>query len=117
MTTTLPTQYTNGGVDRADRLRSDAAWLAARMDDPATRVVPTWRLQVLATGEDSPSAAFVSPASTRGHEGPDGYVLLGVADEVAYFAVDVSQLDDPASTLGIPEDSSFAELRRVGPLL
>ncbi len=35
-----PNFYSGAGLDRADHLRGDAAWLESRLRDPATRFVP-----------------------------------------------------------------------------
>jgi hypothetical protein len=39
--------YSGAGLDRADHLRADEAWLTRRRDDPQTRFVAVWRSQSL----------------------------------------------------------------------
>ena len=50
---------------------------------------------------------------------PEGaeFFLLGLHGETAYFAVDLSDLEDPATHPGLAGRGSFADLRSFGPLL
>ena len=43
--------YTGAALDRAAALRRDEGWVAERLDDGATRIVPVWRgLSLIAAG-------------------------------------------------------------------
>jgi NAD+ diphosphatase len=122
-----PNFYAGGGLDRADRKRSDAAWVAHLLADPKSRLVPVWRSQNLFGG----LAAGAAPApivpgvaafgATLGTSPPLGdeatCVLLGLAGETAYFALDVSAIDDPAEASAAFGGGAFADLRRFGPLI
>ena len=98
-----------GEVDRAAHLRTDADWLKATWNDPATRVIVVERGQALCELSDQDAAlVFVAPG-----EAPDGVrFLLGVeADGVAYFGV-----AGPLPVQALPA-ARPAYLREVGPLL
>lgn len=113
-----PNFYAAGGLDRAALRRRDAAWLAARLADPATRLVPVWRSQSFVALGEVPAAARLGAdiagelLSTAGI-----VVLLGLVGEVAHFAVDLSHLDDPAGDPLLGAAGRFVDLRAVGPLL
>ncbi|MDE1969287.1 MAG: NAD(+) diphosphatase [Alphaproteobacteria bacterium] len=111
----LPNVYA-GGLDRASHRRKDAAWLAAQLKHASTRFVPVWQARNLVRGADglAPRAVLLE----RADYAPDGQVvLLGVGGEHAYFAVDLSHLDEPLARLPASAGSEFVDLRRVGPLL
>ena len=108
--------YAAGGLDRAGHRRKDPAWLAERLGDPASRFVPVWRGQNLVFALDgaAPRAAFLAR-----HEIPEEgeAMLLGIIDDHAYFAVDLSHVEAPLTTLSPALPVEFTDLRRVGPLL
>src|SRR4029077_2119409 len=62
----------------------------------------------------APRAALL----TREQVATDGEpVLLGLIEESAYFALDLSALDVPLDALRTTARVEFTDLRRVGPLL
>ena len=78
-----PNTFAGAALDRAGPHRRDEAWLAARLADPATRVVAAGEAGVIVEGE--------RPRLLAVDELPDGVelVLLGVdADGRAVFAAD-----------------------------
>jgi NAD+ diphosphatase len=105
-----------GVVDRAGWRRKDKDWLAQRISDPESRFVPVWRSQnlVVVPAGGEPQAAFLARHEIA-CEGDS--VLLGVVEERAYFAFDLSTVETPLEALraGLPVE--FTDLRRVGPLL
>jgi NAD+ diphosphatase len=109
--------YAAGGLDRQAHRRKDLAWLEARLGHMTSRFVPVWRSQslVLAGGEAEPRACFLERHEIGAIEGET--VLLGVIDDCAYFAVDLSQLETPLEALKHAGPAAFTDLRRVGPLL
>jgi NAD+ diphosphatase len=113
-----PNFYAAGGLDRAALRRRDAAWLAARLADPATRLVPVWRSQSFVVHGETPAAAHLGADMSADLLRMAGtVVLLGLVGEVAHFAVDLSHLDDPAGDPLLGSAGRFVDLRAVGPLL
>jgi NAD+ diphosphatase len=108
--------YAAVGLDRAGRRRKDRAWIEARLGDASSRFVPVWRSQnlVLTRDRGRPEAALLARQEIAA-EGD--WVLLGVIEECAYFAFDLSALETPLQALRAPEPMEFMDLRRVGPLL
>jgi NAD+ diphosphatase len=111
-----PNFYAAAGLDRAGYRRKDAAWIAARIADPATRFVPIWRSQNLVMGGEgaTPQAAFLARHEIVAEGEP---VLLGVVENCAYFALDLSPVETPLEALRVEAPVEFTDLRRVGPLL
>ena len=107
--------YAGGGIDRVSVRRKDAAWLSEQLAHRETRFVLTWRGQNLVLTKDStgPGAAFLPRGDFL--EGGEP-VLLGLWEDRAYFALDLSQHETPLERLGMAA-LEFTDLRRVGPLL
>jgi NAD+ diphosphatase len=119
-----PNFYAGAALDRLAQLRRDAAWIAARLADPTTRILPVWRTHNLVIPGSSPgigsapSAAWL-PVVRAQHllrEVPE-IAFLGFYERVAHFAIEISHLDDPAPVAGLAEAATFADLRTVGPLM
>ncbi len=102
-------------LDWATRLRGDAAWLAARRDDPRSRYVAVWRGMCLVRGDDPPRAALLPP-DVLGDRAPEAapVALLGVIDGAAYFAVDLSLEEDDPAAGALAGHGAFRDLRAVG---
>ena len=113
-----PNFYASGGLDRAHERRGDPTWLAERLADPRTLLVPVWRQRNLFLQVESPRARFLR-ADEAGHlvEQADGLALLGLYEETAYIALDLTPLEAPEPGPSLTEDSAFQDIRAVGPLL
>lgn len=111
-----PNFYAAAGLDRASYRRKDQDWLTQRLLDPATRFVPVWRSQnlVLSVAGAAPRAAFLRRQEIV-IEGETA--LLGIIEDCAYFALDLSHVEAPLEALHLESAVEFTDLRRVGPLL
>ena len=110
--------YAGNDLDRAGDRRSDAAWIAARLADPAARAHVLWNGQPLITHKGGGTHLSSLPASEtfEGFGGEETRLFLGLDGETPVFALD---LDGPvedaeALTKGF---GRFEELRGVTPLL
>ncbi len=116
-----------GGLDRAAALRGDAGRQAAFWADGATRVVPLWRGKPMVAGEARDRLARL-PTGHPLLRDAGGTLFLGMADEGALFAADVSAWEpagidaaaqgaffDTTEQLhpATPPDHLFVELRGV----
>jgi NAD+ diphosphatase len=107
-----PNIYAAGRIDRAAHLRSDESWIAGRLADPETRIVPVWRARNLVDMNGSPAPHLLPPDAGLLEEA-QATALLGLVDGVAHFAIDLSHREeDAAARIGL-----FEDLRAVGPLL
>jgi len=111
-----PNFYASGAIDRLSGQRRDAGWVAARLSDPETRLVPVWRSHNLVVEGASPRPVILAPepallavAST--------VVFLGSVGTAMHFAVDLSPIEEPQALPPINGSGIFADLRTVGPLL
>ena len=110
--------YSGVGLDRADHLRRDPDWLDARRADPATCFVPVWRARNLVREEEPVRAAWLRPSEVPGLAARAAEaIFLGCTGETAFFAVDLSDLEEPLSDPALAGSLGFRDLREVGPLL
>ncbi len=106
--------FSGNPLDRASEKRTDADWLAARKEDPASLILPMWRLQPFLIGpEKGPvEAGFVRPGLVEKMAGPDApFVLLGLEKGNALFALDISAAPDPANQGVLAGLGHFREMR------
>jgi NAD+ diphosphatase len=115
-----PYVFAGSPLERVDFRRRDAAWIAERLADRETRLLPVWRLSVPVreAAQDASTAApprapeLVWIDRERRPEGGPEPILLGVHGGRAHFALDVSMLGDPVAELGLAE-ASYPDLRGV----
>ncbi|MBI3514180.1 MAG: NAD(+) diphosphatase [Proteobacteria bacterium] len=94
--------YAFGGnpLDRVSERRSDAAWIAGLLDDPASRVVLLSALKPRVRAADGalPTIDWQTLGSWRAHiETGATCILLGLADGKARFALDATAASLPAT--------------------
>jgi NAD+ diphosphatase len=111
-----PNVYSSSPLDRAAARREDAAWIEARLGEPETLFVPIWRSRNLVRGmeEGRPEAVYVSGGAAEALRMAGGpWAFLGLLNEAAVFALDVSATEDPLPLLpaGL---GAFVDLRSVG---
>lgn len=104
--------FSGNPLDRVQSQRLDDAWLAASLDDPRSRFLPLWRLDVLVKKDGSGLGWGRKGLLQKAGDVP-APVLLGVKDDVAHWAFDVSKLADPATELGLASVAGFSDVRAV----
>jgi NAD+ diphosphatase len=108
-----PNAFADASLDRAAHRRTDDAWLAAALADPASRAVVVTADAVAVAGD---AAVRVPLAATAPLVGGDEPILLGVEDGAALFGVDAGAVL-PAGVL--PTGAALVGLRdavlRLGP--
>ena len=96
------TVFSGVPLDRVDHLRTDTAWIEARLNDPASRFVPVWNQQSIVFAGAEPRAALndrQSIAELLDSNAP--LAFLGVTPDdggIAHFAVDFSHLPEETLT-------------------
>jgi NAD+ diphosphatase len=112
--------YEGLALDRMAGRRRDSTWLAERLADPRTRILPVWRERNLIRQADAaqPLPAWLEPEAATSIAG-DGaeFILLGVAADVAHFALSLSHLEEAAALAAVGAHGALAELRSIGALL
>ena len=109
--------FVSGGLDRAAEFRRDEAWIAAKLGDPKSRIVPVWRDRSLVLHGDAASAVLVTGSHVTGAVDLASEVaLLGVDGDIAYFAADLSHHETPRAEF-LDGGAQFMDLREIGPLI
>lgn len=108
-----PCVFAGNPLDRADDRRREADWIAVRLSDPDSRFLPLWRLSVLVREESSPRLAWARNDLIDSMNPETGPVFLGLRDDVAHFALDLSELSEPEESLGVAGTAKFSELRAI----
>ncbi|HEX2463944.1 MAG TPA: NAD(+) diphosphatase [Thermoanaerobaculia bacterium] len=117
-----PNVFAAGSLDRQSHLRPDPGWLESLLRSAESRVTLVWRTQSLVRLGDVPTAAQLALAqaplgATAGDGDARPLVFLGARGERAYFALDVSDLDDPLSALPEVRDVEFQDLRQAAAIV
>jgi NAD+ diphosphatase len=106
--------YSGCTLDRATHLRADVAWLAERLRESSTRIVPVWRDRSLIAAGNRPrllglTEDLAEVAISLAYE----VVFLGLDEErAAWFACDLShQGEERLATIGA--GAGFHDLGRV----
>ncbi|MBW2268785.1 MAG: NAD(+) diphosphatase [Deltaproteobacteria bacterium] len=108
-----PIVFSGSPLDRVDQQRRDARWVSDRMDDAATRFLPLWRLDPLVKSGEPRGLAWARRVLFEDLDAVPEPLLLGLAEGVAHFAVDLSALGKPVEELGLAGEASFEDLRAV----
>ena len=116
-----PNFYAGGGLDRADHRRLDQGWLDARLKDRSSCFVAVWRSRNLMLHEGADEAGrplwLAQEQATALLETAESLTFLGLHRQQAFFAFDLSTLDDPEPVTTEVGQGVFRDLREVGPLL
>lgn len=110
--------YSGVGLDRADALRRDEAWVAAQQADPESRIVLLWRNRNLMHQADTVRAVWLRVAEAAAAlAGPVEPIFLGLDGETAVFALDLSDMAEAEAKALAAGHGFFEDLRAVGPLM
>ena len=125
-----PNYYAHPGFERAGLKRREPEWIRERLVDPTSVFVPVWRSRnlVVEIAEGEPRAAILGLEEVGALLGAVGeeaderlargeFVFLGMLEERAHFALDLSPVEAPLDALGQGESRSglrFVDLRQLG---
>jgi NAD+ diphosphatase len=131
-----PNFYAHPGFERAGLRRRDTVWILERIADPHSLFVPVWRNQSLVIELDNgePRAVVLGSTSIAAMIGENTaaeerlangeVVFLGIIEDRAHFALDLSPVEAPLEMLHSPALAAsgiaaapvrFADLRQIGP--
>jgi NAD+ diphosphatase len=104
-------------LDRAMAQRLDPAWVAARVEDPASRTLLAGADGVLVSaGQPVWLLRVPVPARASGATGEAGPVMLGLEDDVALFALDL-EVQPPDERRRLSERGRIVSLHEAGRVL
>ena len=106
--------FAGNPLDRGERQRRDEAWIGARALDPNSRFLPLSELSVLVSGG---GLAWVGVDDLAGLGIEEAPIFLGLLDDRAYFAVDVTGLDGAIGQLEGGDESRFEDARAAASYL
>jgi NAD+ diphosphatase len=110
-----PNYYAGSALDRMSERRTDAEWLAELLRKPESRLIPVWRSRNLVIEGATPEPVFLPPAECAAADGRA--IFLGIMEETAYFAADVSHLEETAVVEFSRGRGRLLDLRAVGALM
>ncbi len=110
---TDPIAFSGSPLDRAAIERRDPVWIEAQLADPAARFLPLCSLDPLVKLGETRALAWARAELFDDLDPRPKPMLLGVDDGIAHFAVDVSAVDEPVSTLGLEGIAAFEDLRSI----
>src|SRR5919202_660230 len=103
--------FAGNPLDRGDVYRRDQQWLDEQARNARSRFLPLWQLNVLIQAAPETRLGWVRPAAIAGLDIAVPPVFLGLQDDIAHFAIDVSQLGAPRHELHLDESWRFEDAR------
>ncbi|MSP83461.1 MAG: NAD(+) diphosphatase [Alphaproteobacteria bacterium] len=109
--------FAGSALDRVGLRRTDEAWIDALLADPDSRFVPVWRTRSLITGGEPRTAVRLSRVELASVLGNGAAIaFLGLAEETAHFAIDVSHLEEP-DVQALAGGAELADLWAIGAMV
>jgi len=107
--------YAGVGLDRMAERRGDAAWIEELFRAAESRLIPVWRTRNLIAEGTVPEAVFLPTAASALDAA--AALFLGILEDRAYFAADLSHLEEQALPELTGGRGSFMDLRAVGAVM
>ena len=112
-----PHPFAGNPLDRGERERRDEAWIAAAARAAGSRYLPFRNLEVLLNDLPQPGLGWLDARQVRAAAPDAEPMFLGLADDVAYFAVDLSHCADAAMRIAGRQEWRFEDSRTAGGVL
>ena len=104
-----PHVFAGNPLDRGDVYRRDQQWLDEQAGNARSRFLPLWQLNVLIQAAQETRLGWVGPADIARLDIAVPPIFLGLQNDIAHFAIDVSQLGDPRHEFNLDEAWRFEE--------
>ena len=103
--------YAGNPLDRGERERRDEEWIAAKSKDSKSRFLPMMELNVLIANGPQPGLGWLRFDDLSRLGINTGAIFLGLSEEEAYFAVDITKEEDAVRELQATGDRRFEDAR------
>ena len=108
--------YADIPLNRDDRLRGDELGLSRLRQAPSCKVLILWRDKHQVLGHDRPIPVWHSGRVAQDLLADNtNWILLGVRNRIAHFAVDISHFEDPSDYSLATHKGQFMDLITLGP--
>ena len=105
--------FSNDPLDRADHRRRDADWIEAQLSAPESRFLTFDRLKVLADRGPPTVLKWLGPVAGNLRADGASPVFLGLKNDIAHFAVDVTGSGEDAKLLAADTGAAFEDVRNA----
>lgn len=106
--------FSGNPLDRAAVQRRNADWVEEQKKRDDARFLPFWKHDPLVKTGDARGLAWTTNAILEAAGDDPHPVLLGLEDDVAHFAIDMSSIESsPEAELGVDGAAKFEDLRAV----
>ena len=103
--------YAGNPLDRGERERRDDEWIAARARDPQSKFLPLWELNILIANGPQPGLGWLRFDDLSRLGITSTAIFLGLLEEEAYFAVDITKDEGAVRELQAGDDWRFEDAR------
>ena len=111
-----PHIFSGNPLDRGETQRRDEDWIARKAEDPTSRFLPMWGPKVLITeqsGQSEPTLGWLTMQELKQAGVNSTVMLLGMQDDTAYYAVDLSQQESAGEKLQGMNGYAFEDARNA----
>jgi NAD+ diphosphatase len=114
--------FAGSPLDRASEKRTDSNWIEAKRRDPASMILPMWRLEPFILGSEKSGPpielGLVRAAIVESLVSGDALcIFLGLDGDRAVFALDVSDAADPSNVGPLAGLGYFRDARVAGSMV
>ncbi len=114
--------FAGNPLNRASEKRTDSNWIESKRRDPSSLVLPMWRLEPFLLGPEKSEPpielGLVRPGIADSLADADApCIFLGLDDDTAVFALDVSASGDPANVGPLAGLGYFRDARMAGSMV
>src|ERR1700730_1546312 len=114
--------FAGNPLNRASEKRTDANWIEAKRRDPSSLVFPMWHLQPFLLGSENSGPpielGLLRPGIADSLGGDEALcIFLGLDGDRAVFALDVSEVGDPAKVEPLARLGHFRDARVAGSMV
>lgn len=113
----FPHVYSGNPVDRGETVRRDDGWLAEKAKESTSKFLPLRDLNILVTDNGQDGLGWVGAADLERLAIDSTPMFLGLLDDTAHFAIDISAQEKAVAELSEGNGFRFVDARLVTDIL